>query len=86
MSEKAVEEAKAKLWAYINSLPPDEHKRAVEYQAKLEAMAAATEGGMPQVILNEMRHHAASMEEISDEVNEIIAGVKSDALIKKVQR
>lgn len=86
MSDKAVEAAKAALWQYINSLPAEERARAIAYQSKLDAAALVTEGGMPQVIVNEMRHHAATMEELADEVNEIVAAAKTEALINKVQR
>lgn len=82
MSE-TVEQATAKLWAYINSLPEDQKVQAIAYQTRLEAEAAKMPGGMNEVIKQHLIHHTASLAEVMDEVYELAAGKYTELALQK---
>jgi hypothetical protein len=78
---KTVEQAKQALWAYINSLAPDERAKAIAYQRGLEEEAARTEGGMLTVISRRMIYNAFALDAALAKVQEtLVEVIAADAI------
>ena len=81
-----VEAAQKRLWDYINSLPPEQREKAIEYQRGLEKEAAETEGGMMAIIPKRVSHLSMSLVETLGDLHEAVTEKVAQQVIEKARK
>lgn len=80
---QSVEEATKALWDYIDSLPPEQRARAIEYHQGLQLEASQDNGGMLSVIQKRLKHNSMLMQECINDIQEMLADEYAKAIINK---